>query len=191
MREGSLDQPVSPSRRKFLGLLGAAGAVAFLESRTGLLRKSLEWFSKRPTEEQEKGKELLASANEADFVHNIKALGEEEDGKVIPVNLRAKPAVPVTIGPPDSKGGAVIGTLEPGRIIKRARVVWGSEPQPSQYSGRYDRWFVFEDPDYPGRTVFSWRWNFEADDQELAKIEPVDIQHRLPQKPSLKINPKR
>ncbi|OGD92453.1 hypothetical protein A2697_02865 [Candidatus Curtissbacteria bacterium RIFCSPHIGHO2_01_FULL_41_44] len=187
MREGSLDQPASPARRKFLGLLGSAAAVVLLEGQTGFLRKSLELIRERPTKEQREGKELLASGNGEDFVHNIRVLDEGVDDKTEPVNLRNRPATQTAIGEDFStREGVIIRKLDPGKVIKKiekARVVWGNDPTRPRDKTEYDRWFVFEDPDHPGRIVFAWRWNFEVNNEELSKIEPVDIQHRLAKKP--------
>lgn len=110
-----------PSRRNLLKeAVYWGGGILF----TGVLFREVAKNSQKPTLEQAKAAFLLSEKN-AQYLENIKVVGEKERDRVIPANLRNRPATEAGSGEQDSYTGSVIAKLKPGTIIPQARVVWG------------------------------------------------------------------
>lgn len=153
-------------RRKFLQIVGGSAAglgLAWLATGRKSPGEIIDWFTKEQlTAEQERAAKLLESLPEQDFVHNIKAVGQENrDGHILDVNLRSRPAKQV-FKEEFSISGEDIGDLKPGTVIEKAIAVEGPDPF-SPWGSQKGRWFAFWDPQNPERAVFAYSGLFEFD----------------------------
>ncbi|MDP2632963.1 MAG: hypothetical protein Q8P25_04565, partial [Candidatus Curtissbacteria bacterium] len=130
-------------------LLGKVAVDAWKEAADSLNK------DKEPTQEQKNAAQLLEIVSKNDRVYNLVAVGEKSGDKIIPVNLRDKPATEGDIPKPDWSG-EVIGTLPVGTRISEAVAVYGNNPKiPWQKDGE-GRWLAFFDPANPQRAVFAY-----------------------------------
>lgn len=180
-------------RRDFLKLTAGVGVVAAgaALARAPLIEGGKRLLEERPTAEQQIAARILKHAGPGDLVYNLVAVGEkDENGQIVRVKERRRPATMGARRRPSLKGSEAIGELPLGTRIDRAIVVWGNDPQFPTDADEYSRWLAFPDP-VTGEVVFANENGFELDDansQKLFKIDPDDIQGRLPKGPGLKIS---
>lgn len=153
------------SRRGAFALAGGALTTALLgKVVVDAWKEAAEGMNKdeKPTQEQMNAAQLLEIVSKNDRVYDLVAVGEKSGDKIIPVNLRDKPATEGLIPKPDWSG-EVIGTLPLGTRISEAVAVYGNNPKiPWQKDGE-GRWLAFFDPAKPKRVVFAYSGGFEGD----------------------------
>lgn len=152
-------------RRRVLKLLGGlAAAVA-----TGAAAREI--FKDHSTFEQKIALEGLNASgeNDPDVLKNLVAVGEAENGKVLPVNLRNRPR---TMKGRDMDEGEIIGQLAPGAIVEKARVVKGNDRRAPFVSEEKPMWVTFE---YKGRAVFAYGSLFEDPSGKMSTVKPLPL----------------